>query len=97
MRDKRGRFLKGTSGYAGHSGTRDTKNVRELARQHTESAIETLFGIMTDKSKREAARVAAAEILLDRGWGRPTQPVDHGGEAFSLVLHLGGRTPGTDG
>ena len=91
MRDDKGRWLKGTAGNTTGSGSRGISHVRELARQHTQSAIETLAAIMQDDSKKDAARVAAAEALLDRAWGKPTQPVDHGGEGFSLVLHLGGR------
>ncbi len=44
--------------------------IRDLARAHTETAIETLVDIMT-RSKSDAARARAAEAILDRGWGRP--------------------------
>lgn len=50
-------------------------NVRALARKHTESAIESLAAIMTDQEAAVAARIAAANSLLDRGWGRVPQPV----------------------
>ncbi len=89
MRDEKGRFLKGSCGNPG--GKPDQRHVRELAKKYTEDAIRTLAEIMLDDTKREAARVSAAEVLLDRGWGKPTQPLDHGGEAFSLVLHMGGK------
>lgn len=49
-------------------------DIRDLARQHSDTAINTLVNIATD-GKAEAARVAAAVALLDRGWGRPTQPL----------------------
>jgi hypothetical protein len=49
-------------------------DVRSLARAYTKKAIEVLGGIMV-KGDKEAARVAAAGILLDRGWGRPPQPL----------------------
>jgi hypothetical protein len=47
--------------------------VRDLARQHTVEAVETLAQIMRDKKQPAAARVAAANALLDRGYGRPPQ------------------------
>lgn len=47
--------------------------VRSLARSHTTMAINTLAGIARE-GKNESARVAAAQVLLDRGWGRPAQP-----------------------
>ena len=90
MRNEKGHWMKGTTGNP-LGGQRGIGRVRELARTHTETAIATLVGIMLDEGAKTAARVAAATALLDRAWGKPTQPVDHGAEAFSLVLHLGGR------
>lgn len=49
--------------------------IRSLARSHTEAAINCLAGIMNKDSAPEAARVAAANSLLDRGWGKATQPI----------------------
>jgi hypothetical protein len=51
-------------------------DIRSLARAHTETAIKTLAGIMREKKAPPAARVAAANSLLDRGWGKAVQPVD---------------------
>lgn len=50
--------------------------IRSLARGHTETAIKTLAGIMKQPKAPPAARVAAASALLDRGWGKPTQPLE---------------------
>jgi hypothetical protein len=44
--------------------------LRELARQHTEDAIATLAEICRN-GENEGARIAAANALLDRGWGKP--------------------------
>ena len=49
--------------------------IRSLARSHTEKAIRTLVGIMNQRKAPPAARVAAANALLDRGWGKPGQPI----------------------
>jgi hypothetical protein len=46
-----------------------------LARQHTVAAIDTLVKCLIDPRHR----VAAAVALLDRGWGRPKEPVEHSG------------------
>lgn len=43
-----------------------------LARAHTERAIQTLAGLM-EKGLEEGTRVRCADILLDRGFGRPKQ------------------------
>lgn len=50
-------------------------DIRSLARNHTEAAINTLAGISSN-GKSESARVAAAEALLNRGWGKPAQPIE---------------------
>jgi hypothetical protein len=46
--------------------------IRSLARSHTKIAIKVLAGIAKDGTN-DAARVAAACALLDRGWGKPPQ------------------------
>ena len=52
--------------------------MRSLARGHTELCIKVLAGIVSQEAVPAAARVSAASILLDRGWGRAPQP--HAGE-----------------
>lgn len=47
---------------------------RSLARNHTVRAIQVLAGIM-DRGKSEDVQMRSADILLQRGWGRPPQPV----------------------
>jgi hypothetical protein len=51
-------------------------DVRELAKSYAPGAIETLKKVMDDPKAPPAARVGAATAILDRGWGKPTQPVD---------------------
>jgi hypothetical protein len=52
--------------------------LKSLARSHTETAINTLVGVMRQEEAPHAARVAAANSILDRGWGKPAQ--SHTGE-----------------
>lgn len=51
-----------------------TNEVRELAQQYTEAALAVLVQIAT-AGESEAARVSAANAILDRGHGKPTQPI----------------------
>jgi hypothetical protein len=44
--------------------------IKSLARVHTEAALKTLVGVMNQAEAPPAARVAAANSLLDRGWGK---------------------------
>lgn len=46
----------------------------------------TLKEIMLDKDVNASARVSAAQALLDRGWGKPVQPVDGDGEGGPVEL-----------
>jgi hypothetical protein len=46
-----------------------TINVRELARQHTESAINALVELLNNPESPQ--RAIAANSLLDRGYGKP--------------------------
>jgi hypothetical protein len=59
--------------------------IRSLARSHTRTAIRVLAGIMSCKDATAAARVAAANAILDRGWGKPTQAIENGDEPFELI------------
>ncbi len=54
---------------------KSTKDIKALAQKHTPEALKTLVRIM-GKSESDAARVAAAKELLDRGYGRATQTID---------------------
>ena len=53
-------------------------DLRSLARGHTALCVKVLAGIVSQETVPPAARVAAAGILLDRGWGKAPQP--HAGE-----------------
>ena len=46
-------------------------DVTALARAHTEAAIQTLADCLRDPRHK----VQAAAILLDRAWGKPSQPL----------------------
>ncbi|MFG5120863.1 DUF5681 domain-containing protein [Methylorubrum sp. POS3] len=69
-------------GQSGNPGGRPkaSARVRDAAREYTEAAIETLVSIMRDDSAASAARVSAASAILDRGYGKATQPIDGDGE-----------------
>jgi hypothetical protein len=53
--------------------------IASAARVYAESAVRTLQAIMGQAKAPHAARVAAAIALLDRGYGRPKQSLEHGG------------------
>jgi hypothetical protein len=52
--------------------------LRELAREHTGAALDALVRICK-MGESEAARVSAANALLDSGYGKPLQQIESGG------------------
>ena len=52
------------------------QTLTELAREMTEAALSVLESIMNSPDVTPTARVAAANALLDRAWGRPAQRLD---------------------
>ncbi len=50
--------------------------LQDLARENTKEALDTLIEIMKDPKQPAAARVTAADKVLDRGYGKATQFVD---------------------
>ena len=71
-------MAKWTKGQSGNPGGRPkvVAEVRDLAREHTTEAIETLVGVMKNPKAPPHARITAATALLDRGYGKPTQHVE---------------------
>ena len=61
--------------------------IRSLARSHTRTALNTLVGIMRCKDATPAARVSAANAILDRGWGKPPQAIQNGGDGPLELIH----------
>jgi hypothetical protein len=79
-------FKKGQSGNPGGR-PKVIAEVKELARAHTGEAIETLVAIMTNPKSAPAARVSAANSLLDRGYGKPPQHITgEGGPVYVARL-----------
>ncbi|MGX1163841.1 hypothetical protein ACNJYD_20705 [Bradyrhizobium sp. DASA03005] len=54
---------------------RTLTEIKSLARTHTNVAIKTLVQIVRNKDAPAHARVMAANAILDRGWGKPLQPI----------------------
>jgi len=52
------------------------RELAEIAKGHAEKALQVLVDIATG-GESEAARVSAANAILDRGYGKPPQAVDH--------------------
>jgi hypothetical protein len=62
--------------------------IRSIARGHTRTAINTLVGVMRSKDATHAARVSAANAILDRGWGKPAQFLENGEDGAHEFIHV---------
>jgi Family of unknown function (DUF5681) len=67
-------FAKGQSGNPGGR-PKAEHDVVAIAREKGPDAIRTLAEIMLNAKASESARVSAANSLLERGFGKPTQPL----------------------
>ena len=54
--------------------TQEQQDIKHLARKYAAEAIDTVYRVMKN-SKMEGNRVAAAQIIMDRGFGKPTQAI----------------------
>ena len=52
------------------------RDLASMAKDHAEQALQVLVEIAAS-GESESARVSAANAILDRGYGRPVQGVDH--------------------
>ena len=80
-------------GQSGNPGGRrrksdDDRKVEELARAYGVEAIKTLASIMRSAKAPASARSAAAQAVLDRGFGRPLQSIRHGGEEDAAPIRM---------
>lgn len=80
-------FQKGVSGNPGGK-SKTPKEVQTLARQYTAHAIGALVKALTEPNER----VKAADILLERGWGKVTQPMSGPDDGPIEVFHRIERT-----
>jgi hypothetical protein len=61
--------------------------IRSIARSHTRTAINVLVGVMRSKEAMAAARVSAANAILDRGWGKAAQALENGDDGPLELIH----------
>ena len=68
---------------------RSVTEIRSLARSHTRTALNVLVGVMRSPKAAAPARIAAANSILDRGWGKAAQAIENGdGGALELIHRI---------
>lgn len=66
---------------------RTLTEIRSVARSHTRTAIDVLVGVMRSDEATPAARVSAANAILDRGWGKVAQPTENSEDEVLELIH----------
>lgn len=82
-----GRFVKG---YGGGGRPKLPEELKEAFRAAAPEALAVLHRILMDEDAKHSDRIRCAEIILDRGYGKPVQAVDlehsAGGEVGVVLL-----------
>ena len=71
-------FVKGQSGNPGGK-PKELKHVQLQARLISPLALRELKAILNDPEANKQAKISAAEVVLNRAWGRPMASIEHSG------------------
>ena len=68
-------FMPGQSGNPGGK-KKEPEAFKQLAREHSIEALQTVILLLNDKNTRPNEKLKAAELIMDRAWGKATQHID---------------------
>ena len=84
-RDEKGRFAKGNKSNGGRP--KMPEEIREAFQKACPDALEVLIAIMSNERAKDTDRIRAAEVILDRGYGKAPQSIDlDAGGAIQIEL-----------
>lgn len=87
-----GRFVKG---YGGGGRKKLPEDLKQAFRDACPEALRTLVRILTDEGAKDSDRIRCAEIILDRGYGKPVQEIRTEDDAPQIGIVL--MPPRSDG
>jgi len=64
------------------------KEFKDLVKANTVPALEAVISIMNNKNAKESDRLKAAEIVIDRAYGKATQLIAGDAEHDALVIKV---------
>lgn len=89
-RDERGRFVKGHAFPSSGGRPKLPEELKEAFQRASPRALEVLVKIVNDDEAKDADRIRAAEVIFDRGYGKPRQAVDLDATSIPQVIFVGG-------
>ena len=88
-RNKSGQFIKGKSGNP-EGRPKMPEDLKEAFRELTPAAVRALSEIINSPESKPVERIRAAEVILDRGWGKPTQSMEIETNKVPQVVFING-------
>lgn len=81
-----GMFQKGKSGNPGGRAkkTEEERTLEAMCRERTTEALATILEIMAN-GDNERNKLSAAQYVIDRGWGKAAQAIEHSGKGGEPV------------
>jgi hypothetical protein len=88
QRDTNGRWLAGSRSPNAGGLSREKRELIDLARERSPGALAKIFAIMNDETVPPAVQLAAAGMILDRGYGKPKQQIEASDQGATLEQML---------
>jgi len=66
--------------------------LKSLCRAYTGVSVQTLGNYINGPETEPEIKLRAIQMLLERGWGRPAQQIEHTGKDGDSEIHLIMRT-----
>ena len=86
-RDANGRYLPGHA--PGRGRPKVPEELKRAFQVASEDAKRVLIEIANNPKAKDSDRIRAAEVILDRGYGKPVQAVDVDGSLTAPVMIIG--------
>jgi hypothetical protein len=88
QRDTNGRWLPGSRLPNAGGVSRDKRELIDLARERSPAALDKIFAIMNDETVPPAVQLAAAGMIIDRGYGKAKAEVavENAGQSLEEML-----------
>jgi len=84
QRDPNGRWLPGGRSPNAGGVSQEKRELIDLARERSPAALDKIFAIMNDETVPPAVQLAAAGMILDRGYGKPKMSIETGDRGRTL-------------